>query len=638
MIKQFRDITIIVFSVISIFIPDSHIYAQLRDTDKVKLKEYLDKAINYTNEGKNFEAANYYYKSAVLCLERNDKEKALPYFKESARLNLSVKRLNETKKIYSNIGLIYSNLGDYDKSLKYFSSSQKIRISLGKKEDIASGFIDIAYVYLVQGKNKESIMSLVKALDIATEIKHVRLIMICYKLMAENYNSIGDVSKTEDYRNKYESYKELVKTKSIKEDQEKKNIENLVELAKVDAEKKAKDLELKLIIKDKTLAADEAKRREEILQDSIRMSEVLASKEKTEKDLLTKKNSLKEAELKQAEERRKNQNTIIIAGIGFIILVVAIAVILVINFIKSRKHSIELEHTNKEIERQKKNIEEKNIALTSAFLKIEEQNKDIAQSIDYARGIQKAILPKQDNLNNFIKDSFILFEPRDKVSGDFFWFHEDQIMNGGIKPNKKVFVSAIDCTGHGVPGALLAMVSYNILDSLVSQKKNYKPSIILDELHTNIRKTLRQDKSDNVDGMDMALCTYSPEKNILEFAGAKNPLFYIKDNKFHKIKGDIKPIGGMHYEKTERMPFKNHKVVIDKPTTFYIFSDGYADQIGESTGRKFMTKKFSELILKIHQLPMHEQKATLKEIFEEWKGTSPQVDDVMVIGFKLFPK
>jgi serine phosphatase RsbU (regulator of sigma subunit) len=138
--------------------------------------------------------------------------------------------------------------------------------------------------------------------------------------------------------------------------------------------------------------------------------------------------------------------------------------------------------------------------------------------------------------------------------------------------------------------------------------------------------------------MDMALCTYTPEKNLLEFAGAKNPLIYIKNNTFYKIKGDVKPIGGMLYDKTEKVPFQNHSILIDEPTIFYIFSDGYIDQIGEASGRKFMTTRFKELLMQIHELPMVEQKNVLKEILEKWRGNLPQVDDVMVIGFKLFPK
>lgn len=638
MFINFRNIIILLLFAAIHIITANGAFSQLSEPDKEKLKVFLDEAVEYTNKGDNEKAANSYYKAAVLCLERNKKKQALPYFKEAAKLNLSVNKLYETQKIYSNIGLIYSNLEDYEMSLRYFSSSQKINLSLGKKDKISSGYIDIAYVYLVQGKNKQSILNLLSALEIATEIKHSRLIMICYKLLAENYKTIGDSQKAAEYQEKYVSYREHIKTKTYEEKQEKQEIKTIVELAKSDAEKKAKDLELELIKKNKTAAEESAKRREEALQDSLKIKEVLAKQQKAEKELLQEKDRLKDAELKQAEEQRRNQKLIIAAGSGVIILIILIVIILIISMIRNRKHSKELEATNKEIEEQKKNIEDKNIALTDAFNKIEDQNKDIAQSIDYARNIQKSILPKQDILNSYIEESFIYFEPRDKVSGDYFWFYEDQIMNGSAVPHKKVFVSAIDCTGHGVPGALLSMVSYNILDSIVVQKKNYTPSLILDELHSSIRKTLRQRSTGNIDGMDMALCTYHPDKNLLEFAGAKNPLIYIKDDQVYKIKGDVKPIGGMYFEKTESQSFNNHKIIIDAPTTFYIFSDGYADQVGEDTGKKFMTTKFKTLLYEIHKLPMNDQREVLKGIFERWKGSLPQVDDVMVIGFKLFPK
>ncbi len=635
---KLKNILVILLLAIINLMASNTAYSQLSENDKVKLKEYLEEAKQKTNKGKNGEAANAYYKAAVLCLERNQKKQALPYFKESAKLNLSVNKLSETQKIYSNIGLIYSNLGNYEMSLRYFSSGQKINLSLAKKDKISSGYIDIAYVYLVQGKNKQSILNLLKALEIASKIKHSRLIMICYKLLAENYKIVGDNTKSDEYNNKYLSYKQHVKTQSYEKDKEKREVENIVASVKSEAEKKAKELELELIKKNKLAAEDAARRVQEILQDSLRMGEVLAKQDKAEKDLLIEKDRLKDAELAQAAEQRRNQKLIIGAGIGVIGLIILIVIILIINMIKGRRHSKILQDTNEEIEEQKKNIEKKNIALTSAFVKIEDQNKDISNSIEYARNIQKSILPRQEVLNTYIKESFIFFEPRDKVSGDYFWFYEDQIMNGSVVPKKKVFISAIDCTGHGVPGALLSMVSYNILDSIVAREKKYTPSIILDELHENIRKTLRQKSTGNVDGMDMALCTYHPDKNLLEFAGAKNPLIYIKNDKIYKIKGDIKPIGGMYFEKTEKMTFKNHQVIIDAPTTFYIFSDGYADQVGEDLGKKFMSGRFKKLLYEIHKLPMLDQRKVLEGILEKWKGNLPQVDDVMVIGFKLFPK
>ena len=192
-------------------------------------------------------------------------------------------------------------------------------------------------------------------------------------------------------------------------------------------------------------------------------------------------------------------------------------------------------------------------------------------------------MPKQENLSNFLTESFIYFEPRDQVSGDFFWFTESHFVNGSGIPRKKFYISAVDCTGHGVPGALLSMISYNMLENIVSQQKARHPNEILNELHAGIRRTLRQKSTTNQDGMDMALCSYEKAKNILEYAGAKNPVIYIKNDKLTYVKGDFKPIGGTYFEKTENMSFRHHIIPIDTKTECYIFSDGLADQ-GTSGG------------------------------------------------------
>lgn len=624
------------FFFLSIFIEQKS-YAQLSPKDIETLNEYLNQANQFKKGSEPVKSANFFYKAGMLCLQRNVFQKAIPYFQESAALNIDAKKYDDVKKIYSNLGLIYSNMQDYEKAMVYFESSYKIRVKLGVKDDISSGLIDVAYVLGVQKQNKEAIIKLVQALDIATEINNSRLILICYRMLAENYQNLGDVQKSSDYMNKYTSYQQHFQKKKIEEKEEEDKIKTIVEINKRESENKARQLELELIKKNRQVAEDSLRQIVKRREDSLQMASISLKTEKTQSELLIKESELQKSVIKEQEAQQKSRGLIIYSIIGLLALVSVIVLILWILNRRGRKHNIELKLSNEEIAIQKKNVDAKNSELTDAFKMIEEQSQNLAMNINYAKNIQKVLLPKQENLANFLEESFIYFEPRDQVSGDFFWFTESNIINGSGVPRKKFYISAVDCTGHGVPGALLSMISYNMLENIIAQQKAKHPNEILNELHDGIRRTLRQKTTSNQDGMDMALCSYEKEKNILEYAGAKNPVIYIKNDKLTYVKGDVKPIGGTYFEKTENMSFRHHIIPIDTKTEFYIFSDGLADQVGEETGKKFLCSRLRELFQQIHHLPMEEQREAVKKTFREWKGNREQIDDVLVIGFRLFP-
>ncbi len=236
------------------------------------------------------------------------------------------------------------------------------------------------------------------------------------------------------------------------------------------------------------------------------------------------------------------------------------------------------------------------------------------------------MLPLEETISQYLPEHFIFFKPRDIVSGDFYWF---------AYKNGKIIIAAVDCTGHGVPGAFMSMIGAEILNTIVLTNGITDPAKILNLLNVYIRTALKQDTTDNQDGMDVALCVIDRQAEVVEFAGAKNPLIYIdKNHQLHKIRGDRQSIGGYQY--TKIVSFTKHIIPIDPPMWFYIFSDGYQDQFG-GPGRptKFLTTNFYALLHKIHQLPMKEQKRILEETFEKWKNGYSQTDDILVIGFKL---
>jgi len=294
----------------------------------------------------------------------------------------------------------------------------------------------------------------------------------------------------------------------------------------------------------------------------------------------------------------------------------------------------EIEARNSELYTKNAELAEKNIQIEAQRDKlsetnkiIQDKNKNITASITYAKRIQEAMLPLREKIDQALNENFILFKPRDIVSGDFYWF---------ATKNDKIIYTAVDCTGHGVPGAFMSMIGSEILTTIVSQGIT-TPAEILDLKNKYVRTALKQEQTENQDGMDMSLCTIDKRTKIVEWAGAKNPLIYIKNNELFHLKGDMQSIGGHQMTKAEKK-FTNYEVsYADAPTYFYTFTDGYQDQFGGDKSRKFMVKRLKEILLEVHQKPMEEQRRALDFHIEEWMKDVDQTDDILVIGFKLNP-
>ena len=257
---------------------------------------------------------------------------------------------------------------------------------------------------------------------------------------------------------------------------------------------------------------------------------------------------------------------------------------------------------------------------------LEEKNKDITSSIEYARRIQEAILPSRDYIFNRLNNAFILYQPKDIVSGDFYWFAEQN----GIH----VF-AVVDCTGHGVPGAFMSMIGHNLLHQIVSEKRITDPGEILDHLHVGIQLTLRQGRNEvqTNDGMDVSIICLYPEGQI-KWAGANRPLLIIDPSgELQRIEGDKFPLGGIQFQKQRR--FSTHEIAVEKGSMAYMFSDGYVDQFGGLKGKKFMLRRFHALLGDIHLMSAEEQQLALRQNFEEWRQNHEQVDDVLIVGIEL---
>ena len=268
-------------------------------------------------------------------------------------------------------------------------------------------------------------------------------------------------------------------------------------------------------------------------------------------------------------------------------------------------------------------VKERTIEIRKQKEIIEAKNKDITASISYAERIQTASLPSLDIIEEELNEYFILFKPKDIVSGDFYWF---------TKIDDLFIIAAIDCTGHGVPGAFMSLVGLNLLSAIVLENHITEPHMILEELHKRVQSALRQSSTANQDGMDAAICVINKKKNIVEFSGARNPLIYIQNNEIYKIKGDRKSVGG---KQSAAKSFTKHTVNIETDTSFYIFSDGYQDQFGGPNNRKFMVKNMYKMFMENHHKPMKEQQIIYNDIIESWMSLTDQIDDILLIGFKL---
>lgn len=302
--------------------------------------------------------------------------------------------------------------------------------------------------------------------------------------------------------------------------------------------------------------------------------------------------------------------------------VVEVLIVLAILYMVVRLRERKLQQ-DKKILAQK--VKERTIEIERQRDQIALQNKEITSSIMYAKRIQSAVLPSKDLIERLLPQHFILFKPRDIVSGDFYWITEK---------DDKVILVASDCTGHGVPGAFMSMLGVSLLNEIINNVQELSACEILNQLRSNVKKTLSQKgrQDETKDGMDLVLCIFDFGRQTVQFAGAYNPLWLIRDNELIVFKGDKMPIG--IYVGAEK-PFTCQDIEIKKNDIIYLLSDGYADQFGGPDEKKFKSGNLKELLLAIHKKPLSQQKEMLDKTIEDWKGDLQQIDDIMIMGLKI---
>ncbi|MEA2041111.1 MAG: tetratricopeptide repeat protein [Bacteroidota bacterium] len=556
-----------------------------------KALEYFRKAVKVKRAQNNEKAliSSYLYIGDTYLTESQgdantqSSDSSLIYFRKAQKLSLKYNTPQFYGMINDAFGIIFLEKNEYDSAYRYFKKSLRIKEKAGNAFGIASTKHYLGQYYNLTNKKDSSLKYYTEAYEIAGKIHADKIEHDISKEMAEIY------FKKDNFKQSAQLFKKYI-----------------------------------------------------ILHDSLQNKE--NTKRITQLEMqyeFDKKEKLQEAEIK----RQKIITSFFIVGF---LLMILMALIVFRSYKNKQKANKLLEQKNnvilsknailnqqkEEIETQRDEIEEQRDHVIEQRDKIAKQNKDITDSIVYAQRIQQAVLPPENYIDDLLPEYFILFKPRDIVSGDYYWTN---------RKNGKVIITAADCTGHGVPGAFMSLLGISFLNDIVNQLSDdeIKPNIILNKLRTKIKKSLRQTGEFNKskDGMDMALCVIDSETNKMEYAGAHNPLILVRDNEIIHYKADRMPVG-IHFRNEK--PFSKTTLDIQKGDKFYIFSDGYVDQFGGEKGRKFMMKRFKKLILDSHNKPMNEQKVIFDTTIENWKGQKDntdieiqeQLDDILIISFK----
>jgi len=289
-----------------------------------------------------------------------------------------------------------------------------------------------------------------------------------------------------------------------------------------------------------------------------------------------------------------------------------------INILKKEKEGAQ----EKALEVLEEKVQERTLEIEEQKELVEEKQKDILDSITYAKRLQDAILPPVSFIKKFLPDSFLVYKPKDIVAGDFYWME---------RSDDNILIAAADCTGHGVPGALVSVVCSNALNRTVKEFHITEPGKILDKVRELVLETFEKSESNVQDGMDISLCCITTKTKEVQWSGAYNSLWYIQKGEIKEVAADKQPIG----KNNRPEPFNTHKLNLQKGDTLYLFTDGYADQFGGPKGKKFKYKQMEELLLANASKPMDEQKDVLENTLEKWKGTLEQVDDILIIGIRV---
>lgn len=610
--------------------------------------EYRQAIEDYTNAvkireeiGDTLGLANTFNNMGIVYRRQGEYDKALDYYIQSLRKKEMLGNKEDLAASLNNIGGLYYFQKSYDKAEDYYEQALQLARELNDDEGMAAGYNNMALIYFEQEDYVKSMQYNQLALQVRERNNDVLGMATTHNNIGRIYEVNNDLEEAQkSYFKSLELYNKTGDNAGISNTLY--NIGNLF-LTKNNYRKAqsylAESIQLSRITGNRPQLRDAYRGMSKCLyelghykeafayqEDFIALNDTIFNQENIEQmaemearyesdkkvreiELLKKENEIDTLEQKAEIERAKIMRNTMAAGIG------GSLVILLLLFNRYRVK----QKANVQLGQQKMQIELANMQLA-------QKNTEITDSIKYAKHIQEAILPPHEEMKKLLPDSFVLYKPKDIVSGDFYWVEQW---------GNHTLVAAVDCTGHGVPGAFMSIVGYNLLSQAVNNLGLTRPSLILNALNKGVTSMLHQkhETSANKDGMDIALCSIDRKNNVLEFAGAYNSMYLVREGKLTEIKGDKFPVG-MFVDEGSKL-FNNHEIILQPGDTIYIFSDGYADQFGGEKGKKFKYKQFQELLLSIQSRSMDKQKQVLDETIERWRGNLEQVDDILVIGFRV---
>lgn len=550
------------------------------------------------------EVANCYSLNSIISTKIDEQSDAIKYSNLAYEFYTKANNTTGQIKVLTNQSFFFNKFNMFDSAHAALNKLFAFEIKMKPSQKFYF-YQNFGMYYININNNISAIENIKKAIPIAEKESMLDSRITIYTLIAKPYINLKEYTSAEYYLNKSislakennlifelnEAYNELVRLYELKGD-----YKNAFLTKKINDSIKDEIFNLEKINKIKEY------------ESQLQLSE----KEKliAEKDL-----SLKKEQLNNIEAKSKITTLFLIVFICFLLIV-----FVVIIFYRARK-------LNREINIQKTLVEEK--------------NKEITSSITYAKRIQHAILPPNNFIDELLPQNFVLYLPKDIVAGDFYWVEqitsdELRVVSGentslNTHHTELILLAAADCTGHGVPGAMVSVVCNNALNRAVREFNLFQPSSILEKVSFLVEETFEKSVNEVKDGMDVALCLFNPSTLELQYAGANNSLYIIRNNELIELKADRQPVG-KHFKKK---PFTNHSFQLHKNDTIYLFTDGFADQFGGPKGKKFMYKPFKELLLKSSTLAISEQKKFIEDTFIDWRRDLEQMDDICIIGIKI---
>lgn len=634
---------------------------------------YYNKALKLKEElGDKIGMAHAYNNLGLVYEDQSDYPTALQYFFNGLNITTELKDTTDMSLGYNNIGTIYLHEQNYKEALFYFFKTLELAETQGDKISEANAYSNLGEVYQLENQYIEALNNYKKGLALRKESNALNGLTFSYNNLGILYKEI--ISQPDSVKKRLIKlyYSKLVPAPTLG------NIDLMLMDTALDLHQRALEISKKIDDKysvvnalggmgqvmkqrgeyanalyyfregaaiakqinakseyytqlnDIYLCFDKMKKPDSALfyyKQAIDIKDSIFSSDKQKeigreeaKAQFEKSQAVEDAENKKelavAEEQHKRAQLIIYTGAAGFIMLAFFAF-----FINQRLKITRQQKTI--IERQKESLDEAFVQLEDAKQLVDEKHKDLTDSIQYAKRIQTALFTTEHYLSQHLTDYFMLFKPRDIVSGDFYW---------ALEHNGIFYLACCDCTGHGVPGAFMSLLNITFLHQAVIEKGITQPNKIFDSIRTTLVDALNPDGStDTKDGMDAVLCSINFEKHLLGAACANNPLWLIRKGEFMEFKADKIPIG----EAEDPKPFTLHEMNLQKGDCIYMFTDGFADQFGGPNGKKYKQAQLKDLLLEIHQKPMKEQQELLDDAFKNWKGSLDQVDDVCVMGVRV---